>query len=95
MRYCNRNGVLNLKNKGIPLWDMENDEQPWFSLPNRATRPARIVFGHWSTLGYYIGHNVYALDTGCLWGGALTTLRLDDQQVFNVKCVGERAPEED
>lgn len=88
MRYCDREGTLAFKNKGAPNWNTKNNEQPWFSLPDRATRHERIVFGHWSTLRYYVGHNVYALDTGCLWGGALTALRLEDQQIFSVQCAG-------
>jgi len=95
MRYCNDEGKLALKNKGTPRWNTKDSEQPWFLLPNRATRSEQIIFGHWSTLGYYAKHNVYALDTGCLWGGALTALRLEDQQVFSVQCTGERIPGED
>jgi len=52
----------------------------------------RIIFGHWSTLGYYAKSGIYALDSGCLWGGALTALRLEDEQVFCVKCKGEAVP---
>jgi bis(5'-nucleosyl)-tetraphosphatase (symmetrical) len=54
--------------------------------PGRASRDLRIVFGHWSTLGYYDGHGVYALDTGCWWGGALTALRLEDAKIFQIRC---------
>ncbi len=50
---------------------------PWFRHPQRQPIPARIVFGHWSALGYLYEHNVLALDTGCVWGGRLTAVRLD------------------
>jgi len=76
LRYCDNEGRLALKEKGPPgsqAWG----RVPWFEHPGRATRGQRIVFGHWSTLGYRADHNVWALDTGCLWGGALTMLRLD------------------
>lgn len=94
LRYCDSQGALTFKNKRAPHWDNRH-EQPWFALPERKTHHERIVFGHWSTLGYYTGHNVYALDTGCLWGGALTALRLEDLKVFNVPCAGVRVPGED
>jgi bis(5'-nucleosyl)-tetraphosphatase (symmetrical) len=76
LRYCDAEGRLALKDKGRPgsqAWG----HMPWFEHPQRATSGQRIVFGHWSTLGYMARHNVWALDTGCLWGGALTMLRLD------------------
>lgn len=76
LRYCDVEGRLALKEKGPPgsqAWG----RIPWFEHPGRATRGQRIVFGHWSTLGYLARHNVWGLDTGCLWGGALTILRLD------------------
>ncbi|HIE54671.1 MAG TPA: hypothetical protein EYP90_05755 [Chromatiaceae bacterium] len=50
---------------------------PWFLHPHRLTREQRILFGHWSTLGYHVAENTWALDTGCLWGGKLTALRID------------------
>ncbi|EDN72361.1 hypothetical protein BGS_1024 [Beggiatoa sp. SS] len=55
----------------------------------------QIIFGHWSTLGYYVDKGVYALDTGCLWGGALTALRLEDKHVFTLPCAGECMPSEE
>ena len=54
-----------------------------------------IIFGHWSTLGRYQGDGVVGLDTGCIWGGALTALRLEDGQWFSVACEGACAPGED
>ncbi|MDM8558798.1 symmetrical bis(5'-nucleosyl)-tetraphosphatase [Candidatus Parabeggiatoa sp. HSG14] len=94
LRYCNAKGHLDMKKKGIPeLQKKQNSEaQPWFLLSNRASRDMKIIFGHWSTLGYYANNGVYALDTGCLWGGALTALRLEDKQVFTLPCAGERLP---
>ena len=76
LRYCGADGRLALKEKGPP-GSQAQGRVPWFEHPNRATRRQRIVFGHWSTLGYVARNNVWALDTGCLWGGALTLLRLD------------------
>jgi bis(5'-nucleosyl)-tetraphosphatase (symmetrical) len=76
LRFCGPDGRLALKEKGPP-GSQAKGLIPWFAHPQRATRGQRIVFGHWSTLGYREEHNVWALDTGCLWGGALTLLRLD------------------
>lgn len=91
LRYCNAKGKLALKKKDYPQ-TRDDDYQPWFSLPNRASRDLRIIFGHWSTLGYYVGNNVYALDNGCVWGGKLVALRLEDRQVFSIPCKGECIP---
>jgi bis(5'-nucleosyl)-tetraphosphatase (symmetrical) len=60
---------------------------PWFQFPNAAWRTHTIVFGHWSALGLDLGAHHLALDTGCVWGRALTALRLDDRMVFQAKAV--------
>ena len=65
---------------------------PWFELEDRASADTTIVFGHWSAIGLRQTNNVYALDTGCLWGGALTALRLEDKVVFQVPCHVDDAP---
>ena len=75
MRYCDKKGRPALKEKGAP-GSQEKGYLPWFEHPHRATSGERIVFGHWSTLGYYKGENVWSIDTGCLWGGSLTALKL-------------------
>lgn len=54
-----------------------NDTVPWFAAPGRRSRRTRLIFGHWSTLGFYAGHGTVGLDTGCVWGRALTAFRLD------------------
>ena len=74
MRYCRADGRLdfsvNTHPEAVAL-------TPWFRCPKRRPWPGRIVFGHWSMLGYYADGGVYGIDTGCLWGGALTALWLD------------------
>lgn len=94
LRYCSADGVLALKEKGPPGTQANRTDLPWFEQPTRLSRDTRIVFGHWSTLGYVQKHNVWALDTGCLWGGALTLLRLDDQQPtpIHLPCSGTQDP---
>ncbi len=93
LRYVELDGTLGLKDKGPP-GSQRAGLIPWFVHPARASRDERIVFGHWSTLGYVATHNVWALDTGCLWGGSLTALRLDDPTAVPVQlsCAGGADP---
>ena len=93
LRFCGPGGRLALKEKGPP-GSQKAGRLPWFEHPQRVSRDQRIVFGHWSTLGYAARHNVWALDTGCLWGGALTLLRLDEAppQPHSTRCPGFQDP---
>lgn len=76
LRYCRRDGRLDLGFKGAPE-NAPPDVLPWFRMPGRRSADLKIVFGHWSTLGTVPDPGVFALDTGCVWGGRLTALRLD------------------
>jgi len=60
--------------------------KPWFEIVNTALSDHTILFGHWAALGYHQHNNVYALDSGCVWGNALTALRLEDKEVISVRC---------
>ncbi len=94
LRYCDIDGNLALKEKGPP-GSQKAGRVPWFTHPNRATRDQRIVFGHWSTLGYCQHEDrVWGLDSGCLWGGALTLLQLDGErpEVHAIDCPGQQDP---
>lgn len=94
LRYCLPDGTLVLKEKGAPR-EQHGDHRPWFDIPGRASAALCIVFGHWSTLGRYSRKGIYALDSGCLWGGALTALRLDGEpRWYNVDCAGACLPGE-
>jgi bis(5'-nucleosyl)-tetraphosphatase (symmetrical) len=75
MRYCRADGSLSLQEKGKP-GTQGKGLHPWFETPNRASADVRIICGHWSTLGFVNRHNVWSLDTGCLWGGSLTAVRV-------------------
>lgn len=59
---------------------------PWFDAPGRKSADHRIVCGHWSALGFRQTDNLLALDSGCLWGGSLTAVRLEDSRVFQMPC---------
>ncbi len=76
IRYCMPDGELNFAAKLAPGTQPKH-LLPWFELPTRATQNSRVVFGHWSTLGLMQRPGLLALDTGCVWGGALTAVRLD------------------
>jgi bis(5'-nucleosyl)-tetraphosphatase (symmetrical) len=82
MRLCDANGALCDLDVA-----QENNGFAWFDVPNRRDTEASIVFGHWSALrGVCAVPNIYALDTGFVWGGSLTALRLQDKQRFCVQA---------
>ncbi|MBQ4855316.1 symmetrical bis(5'-nucleosyl)-tetraphosphatase [Rhodanobacter sp. B2A1Ga4] len=79
MRYCDVNGRIDFEAKGIP-GTQKAGLYPWFEVPGMRRRDTRFVCGHWSTLGRFAGLGVHAIDTGCVWGGQLTALRLDSEE---------------
>lgn len=90
MRVCTASGRLDLAFKGTPDRTPAG-YLPWFAHPRRGTRAERIVFGHWAALDGRVSEpNVFALDTGCAWGRALTLMRLDDGQRFSCSCLNQR-----
>lgn len=92
LRYCGDDGRVEFKQKGPP-GSQPAGLVPWFAAPGRRSAGAKIIFGHWSTLGFYAGNNVFGLDTGCLWGGELTALRLDGEpERISIPCAGYRKP---
>jgi bis(5'-nucleosyl)-tetraphosphatase (symmetrical) len=66
------------------LEDVPDDRVPWFEHPDRVTEGARLLFGHWSAIGYHRRGRVHALDSGCVWGGELTAMRLEDGEIVQV-----------
>ena len=79
MRYCDVHGKIDFEAKGVP-GSQRAGLYPWFSVPGMKTRDTRIVCGHWSALGRFAGLGIYAIDTGAVWGGQLTALRLDEEE---------------
>lgn len=59
---------------------------PWFAHPRKRSRDGKILFGHWSALGFRAGPDYYALDSGCVWGRELSAIRLEDGQHISVKA---------
>lgn len=91
LRICNLQGEIDFAFKG-ELADIPADLMPWFDVPNRATQQHKIIFGHWSALGLHFRNNVFALDTGCLWGGKLTAMALESQKITQVNCDSDDKP---
>lgn len=90
IRFCSPDGTMDLRSKGA-----QPDEPgylPWFEAPGRRTEDVTVVFGHWSTLGLMMRENVISLDTGCLWGGKLSAVRLPDRGVIQVDCPQYQRP---
>lgn len=87
MRYCTPRGRIAFDEKGAP-GTQEPGLYPWYAVPGRAERELKIVCGHWSSLGLFIGHGVHALDTGAVWGGKLTALQLDSEELRVVQVPG-------
>lgn len=94
LRYVGADGRLALRVKGSPSKSQTKQLIPWFEAPDVRWRGPRVVFGHWSTLGFLNTSTVVSLDTGCVWGGSLTALWLDDTGAapVQVACPGFRAP---
>jgi bis(5'-nucleosyl)-tetraphosphatase (symmetrical) len=91
VRFCDADGVMDFSVKegaaGAPEGLM-----PWFEVPGRRTEDSTVVFGHWSTLGLMLRPNLMALDTGCVWGGKLTAVRLSDRALLQVDCPQAQKP---
>ena len=93
IRFCTPEGRLDFKAKegtaAAPA-----GYAPWFKVPGRATADQPIAFGHWSTLGLIDTALLLATDTGCVWGGALTAVRVDGgrREVMQVACAQSQVP---
>jgi bis(5'-nucleosyl)-tetraphosphatase (symmetrical) len=97
LRFCTADGRMEFATKdsadAAPAGYM-----PWFDVPNRATKDVTVAFGHWSTLGWLNRPDVLALDGGCVWGGCLNALRLDesdsaDHELIHVECEQSQKPQ--
>lgn len=85
LRVCTAAGKMDFSYKG-PLETIPEGYFPWFDVPDRQSQKSTIIFGHWSAIRLQLRHNLIALDTGCLWGGQLTAIRLEDRKIFQVPC---------
>jgi len=91
LRVCDAGtGRMVLKFKGAPV-DAPRGTQPWFRIPWRKSAGERLVFGHWSAMGYVNEDHVLGLDTGCVWGGTLTGQRIDTNAAKPVQVASHSA----
>jgi bis(5'-nucleosyl)-tetraphosphatase (symmetrical) len=90
MRWVDADGAMQLG--AVPDDAQAAGLFPWFSAPGRRSTDAIVVYGHWSALGLQIRPGVIGLDTGCLWGGQLSALRLEDHLLTQVDCPQFQAP---
>ncbi|MDR1368476.1 MAG: symmetrical bis(5'-nucleosyl)-tetraphosphatase [Candidatus Accumulibacter sp.] len=84
MRFCSPEGVMDFSAKG-EVSRAPAGFLPWYELPGRNDADATLIVGHWSAIGLKITPKLLAIDTGCLWGGELTAIRLEDRRIFQVK----------
>ena len=86
MRFCTEDGTLDLKSKeGVDT--APPGYAPWFSWPSRKTRGQKIIFGHWAALeGQCDEPGLHALDSGCVWGGAMTLMNIDSGEKHRCDC---------
>jgi len=83
LRFCDKNGKILASASGPPS-SAPRSYKPWYDHKHRKTRKVNVVFGHWAALGLHLDKRVYCLDSGCVWGGRLSALRLQDRQLFQV-----------
>jgi bis(5'-nucleosyl)-tetraphosphatase (symmetrical) len=96
LRFCTPEGEMDLRASG-GLRDAPPGYLPWFDVPERKTARETIAFGHWSTLGFMRRPDIISLDTGCVWGGCLSALRLDSHgahELIQEKCEQSQVPAE-
>jgi bis(5'-nucleosyl)-tetraphosphatase (symmetrical) len=85
LRICTPQGGMEFKFKG-EVQNIPPGYLPWYDVPGRKSRDATVIFGHWSALGLLLRDNAIALDTGCLWGGPMSAIRLEGRRMFQVEC---------
>jgi bis(5'-nucleosyl)-tetraphosphatase (symmetrical) len=93
IRFCTDAGELDFKTKD-GAGAAPPGYRPWFEVPGRATVQEPVAFGHWSTLGLIDQPLLLGLDTGCVWGGALTVARIDGgrRDLHQVPCPAAQTP---
>jgi bis(5'-nucleosyl)-tetraphosphatase (symmetrical) len=93
LRMCTPQGAMDLHSSAAPQ-QAPPGLLPWFDVPGRRTEGHLVAFGHWSTLGLLLRPNLIALDTGCVWGGSLSALRLEvdgTHQLTQLACAAQHA----
>jgi bis(5'-nucleosyl)-tetraphosphatase (symmetrical) len=89
LRFCDEQG-RGLYNASGPPGSQPDEYKPWFKHKHRMTRDVTVAFGHWAALGLRIKKRYIAMDSGCVWGGKLSALRLEDRRLYKVGCSKNR-----
>ncbi|MET0321179.1 MAG: symmetrical bis(5'-nucleosyl)-tetraphosphatase [Duganella sp.] len=92
LRFCSADGVMDFKMKESGTADPASGLSPWFDVPGRRSADATVVFGHWSALGLTLRPNLIGLDSGCVWGGQLSAVCLEDRSLLQVQCPQFKEP---
>jgi bis(5'-nucleosyl)-tetraphosphatase (symmetrical) len=96
LRFCSAAGRMEFATRDRTASDAPPGYLPWFDVPARRTASDVIAFGHWSALGHINRPDLIALDTGCVWGGHLSAMRLgataDERELIQVRCHAARTP---
>ena len=99
LRWCTAEGRMLLKDSEVAAATDKNPDKKsdkkfaWYDVPQRASAATPIAFGHWSARGLILRPDVIGLDSGCVWGGKLTALRVTDRALFQVSCPAFQSPE--
>jgi len=92
LRFCTADGVMDFKMKESGTADPSSGLMPWFEVPGRRSARETVVFGHWSALGLKLEKNLIALDSGCVWGGQLSAVCLEDRALLQEQCPQFKEP---
>lgn len=85
LRFCDELG-RGIYSASGPPGSQPHGYKPWFKHAHRQTRDVTMVFGHWAALGLRVKKRYIALDSGCVWGGRLSAVKLEDHTIYQVKC---------
>ena len=93
LRFCKKDGTMDFLTKD-GADSAPKGHYPWFEVPGRKTEGVPVAFGHWSTLGLINRDDLLSLDTGCVWGGQLTAVRVDGatREVIQIPCEQSQKP---
>ncbi len=95
IRFCTADGAMEFESKDGAIPGPAGF-MPWFDVPGRRTAAATVAFGHWSTLGWLSRPDLLSTDTGCVWGGCLSAVRigatLSERELIQVKCGQAQKP---
>ena len=86
LRFCTPDGVMDFKMKESGSAPPGSGLLPWFDVPGRRSAGDTVVFGHWSALGLQLRADLIGLDSGCVWGGKLSAVCLEDRSLLQVDC---------